>query len=115
MAVICPTLFRSKRPEVAIELDSRITFARLVRELDLDFHGIQTAPLLSFQIGEFDMPVKKRTSKTKATPKVIVRNFDYEFKKDGGGFFLTDHVAEAFGRHALITYCDVKELLKAYS
>ena len=32
------------RPEVAIERDSRILFARLVRELDLDFHGASDRP-----------------------------------------------------------------------
>lgn len=32
------------RPEVAIERDSRVLFARLVRELDLDFHGASDRP-----------------------------------------------------------------------
>jgi P27 family predicted phage terminase small subunit len=32
------------RPEVAIERDSRIAFARLVRELDLDFQGSSDRP-----------------------------------------------------------------------
>ena len=59
------------------------------------------------------MPIKKRISKSKLKPNITVKRDDYEFNKDGGGFFLTDHVAEAFGRHALITYCDLKELLEA--
>ena len=59
------------------------------------------------------MPIKKRISKSKLKPNITVKRIDYKLKKDGGGFFLTDDVAEAFGRHALITYCDLKELLEA--
>ena len=60
------------------------------------------------------MPVKKRTSKTKAKPNVIVKSCDYELKTDGGGIFLNDEIAEAFGRHALIMYGDLKEVLTGY-
>lgn len=60
------------------------------------------------------MPVKKRTSKTHAKPKVIVRSSDYELKKDGGGIFLNDEIAEAFGRYPLIMYSDLKEVLEGY-
>ena len=60
------------------------------------------------------MPVKKRTSKTNAKQNVIVKSSDYELKKDGGGIFLNDEIAEAFGRHALIMYGDLKEVLEGY-
>ena len=60
------------------------------------------------------MPVKKRTSKTNAKPNVIVKSSDYELKADGAGIFLNDEIAEAFGRHALIMYGDLKEVLTGY-
>ena len=72
------------------------------------------APLHYFQIGEHDVPVKKRTSKTNAKQNVIVKSSDYELKKDGGGIFLNDEIAVTFGRHALITHGDLKEVLTGY-
>ena len=44
------------------------------------------------------MPIKKRISKSKLRPNITVKGIDYKLKKDGAGFFMTDDVAEAFGR-----------------
>lgn len=60
------------------------------------------------------MPVKKRFSKSKTRPDISVAQSDYELAGDGGGIFLNEEVAQAFGRNALIMYNDIEALLEGY-